>query len=55
MLDYDSWIEDYNKYRRFFTVLSSDDHEMYILTLEDLNDMRAEHKEYYYDIFKNGL
>jgi hypothetical protein len=36
-------------------VKSADNHEMFILTLEDLERMRTEHKEYYDQIFKDGM
>ena len=49
------WTNLKNKLRRIFTVKSADNHEMFILTLEDLERMRTEHKEYYDQIFKDGM
>lgn len=48
-------MDEYNKYRRFFSVLASDDHSMFILTLDDLALMRTDYKEYYNEIFKDSM
>ena len=49
------WTLHKTKLRRLFTVKSTDNHEMFILTLEDLETMRSEHKEFYNEIFKSGM
>jgi len=49
------WTLHKTKLRRIFTVKSMDNNEMFILTLEDLETMRSEYKDFYNEIFKNGM
>lgn len=52
---FDMWTMHQSKLRRIFTVKSCDDHDMYILTLEDLERLKNEYKEYYDEIFQDSL
>lgn len=49
--DFDLWYDYMNKLRRIFSVASTEDHQMFILTLNDLYRMRTQFKEYYDEIF----
>lgn len=49
--DFQLWYDYQNKLRRMFTVLCQETHEMFILTLPDLNRMKQEYNEHYNEIF----
>jgi hypothetical protein len=51
----DMWPLHYNKLRRLFTVLAHEDYKIFILTLEDLEEMYNEYREYYDEIFDSAL
>lgn len=49
------WYEYENKLRRQFTVLCSENQQMFILTLKDLNRMKTEYQEHYDEIFDQKI